>query len=45
MLSDAWINVSRGWAAMLKVFFSVIFAISSGPGAFLGDIRSMARRT
>ena len=28
-----------------NVFFKVMFAISSGPGAFLGEILSMARRT
>ena len=38
VLMDAWIRACRCWYVMLNVFFSVMLAISSGSGAFLGDI-------
>jgi hypothetical protein len=42
VLMEAWIRVWRCREVRLKVFFSVILAISSRPGAFLGDILLMA---
>jgi len=41
-LTDAWISARRWQDVVEKVFFRVIFAISSGPGAFLRDILLMA---
>ena len=45
MLIDVWMRMWKCREVMSNVFFSVILAISSGPGAFLGEILSMARRT
>jgi len=42
ILMDAWIRACRCWCVTSNVFFSVILAISSGPGAFLGEILLMA---